>query len=407
MVDLCHVYGIAVILDVVYNHAGGEFGDESLYFFDRYFDKNNNNSLYFTDQGWAGGLVFAYWNAGVRRFLIQNAEFWPDEYHVDGFRYDEVTVIDDHGGWSFCQELTQAVRAAKPSAVQIAEYWRSDKSWVVRPPSENGAGFDLVWSDGLRGAVRSALVQAARGCEARIDLDAVARNLYPPPGISDGWRAVNHLENHDLLWANHKPEERQPRIAALADANDHRSWYARSRSRWATGLLLTAPGVPMLFMGEEFLEDKFWTDNGDDRDNLIWWDGLKSDRAMSDFLRFTRELVALRKQMPALRRGSINVFHVHNDNRVLAYHRWIDAIGRDLVVVASLSESTWWNYRIGFPQRGWWREAFNSDVYDNWVNPQVAGNGNGVQADGPPLHGLPASAAVVIPANGFIVFARD
>jgi 1,4-alpha-glucan branching enzyme len=50
--------------------------------------------------------------------------------------------------------------------------------------------------------------------------------------------------------------------------------------------------------------------------------------------------------------------------------------------------------------------VFNSDVYDNWVNPMVAGNGGGIQASGPPLHGLPASASIVIPANGFVVFAR-
>lgn len=407
MIDLCHVYGIAVILDVVYNHAGGEFGDESLYFFDRFHDRDQNNSLYFTDQGWAGGLVFAYWNQGVRRFLIENARFWLEEYHVDGFRYDEVTVIDDHGGWSFCQELTAAVRDARPSAVQIAEYWRDDKSWVVRSADESGAGFDLVWSDGLRGAVRNALAQAAGGRDAHVDLDAVARNLYPPHGIAEGWRAVNHLENHDLLWANHDAGNQQPRIPALADASDHRSWYARSRSRWATGLLFTAPGVPMLFMGQDFLEDKLWTDDGNDRDHLIWWDGLKTDRAMSDFLRFTRELIALRKRTPALRRGSVNVFHVHNHNRVLAFHRWIDGVGRDVVVVANLNESTWWGYQIGFPQSGWWREVFNSDVYDHWVNPQVAGNGDGVHANGPPMHGLPASALVVIPANGFVVFARE
>jgi len=98
MVDLCHVYGIAVLLDVVYNHAGGDFGDQSIYFFDRRSNGNKNNSLYFTDQGWAGGLVFAYWNDDVRQFLIDNAKFYLTEYHCDGFRYDEVSVIKNEGG---------------------------------------------------------------------------------------------------------------------------------------------------------------------------------------------------------------------------------------------------------------------------------------------------------------------
>jgi 1,4-alpha-glucan branching enzyme len=75
-------------------------------------------------------------------------------------------------------------------------------------------------------------------------------------------------------------------------------------------------------------------------------------------------------------------------------------------VVSTLAENTWYNYGIGFPFAGSWREVFNSDVYDHWVNPIVAGNGGGIIASGAPLHGFPASANIVIPANGFVVFAR-
>ena len=93
-------------------------------------------------------------------------------------------------------------------------------------------------------------------------------------------------------------------------------------------------------------------------------------------------------------------------NRVIAFHRWLEGIGQDIVVAVSLNESTFYGYQLGFPGSGWWAEVFNSDVYDNWVNPMVAGNGAGVNADASPLHGLPASAAVVLPANGLVVFAR-
>ena len=74
LIDVCHVHGIAVIFDVVYNHAGGGFDDHSMWFFDRAPTGDNNDSLYFTDQGWAGGLVFAYWNNDVRQYLIDNAQ---------------------------------------------------------------------------------------------------------------------------------------------------------------------------------------------------------------------------------------------------------------------------------------------------------------------------------------------
>ena len=70
----------------------------------------------------------------------------------------------------------------------------------------------------------------------------------------------------------------------------------------------------------------------------------------------------------------------------------------------SLSDTTYANYEIGFPRGGHWFEAFNSDVYDHWVNPLVAGNGGQIDAGGTALHGFPASAALVIPANGVLLF---
>jgi 1,4-alpha-glucan branching enzyme len=417
MMEVCHAYNLTVIFDVVYNHSSsGDFGgdqttSQSIYFLDRYTPGSNNNSLYFTDQGWAGGLVFAFYTAdqtaGVRQFLIDNAAFWLAEAHADGLRYDEVTVIDSHGGWDFCKHLTDRVRAEKPDAPQIAEYWMDDKSWVVRPRSTGGAGFDMAWADGLRNSVRRVISQATNGRDGFVNLDPVRDQLYPPLGADAAWRMVNHLENHDLEWWGPPDHQKQPRIAALSDPSNARSWYARSRSRVATGLLLTSTGVPMLFMGQEFLEDKYWSDNPGDSAHSLWWDGLSLDRAMSDFLRFTRELIALRNRHPALRGGQVNVFHVHNENRVIAFHRWLEGIGQDVVVAVSLNESTYYGYRIGFPGSGWWAEMFNSDVYDNWVNPIVAGNGTGVNADAPPLHGLPASAQVVLPANGIVVFARE
>jgi 1,4-alpha-glucan branching enzyme len=407
-VDLCHLHGMGVLFDVVYNHAGGFDGDDqNLYFFDQDPTGNNNDSLYFTDQGWAGGLVFAYWKREVRQFLFDNARFFIDEYHVDGFRNDEVSVIDRFGGWQFCQDLTNSVRYAKPECLQIAEFWTDDQSWAIRPTSQGGAGFDAVVDAGIREHVRAAVEQASAGSHAHVDLDSVRDCLRRRGGFTYSWQTVQHLENHDKQRVNND-NDREPRIAALADPSNARSWYARSRARVANGLLLTSPGIPMLFMGQEFLEDKYWTDNPDFyRNNLIYWDGLARDRHMRDFHRFITDLIHLRRRHPALCAEPINPFYVHNDNRILAFHRWLEGEGRDIVVVASLNESTFDRYELGFPQSGHWYEAFNSDVYDHWVNPQVAGNGGSIQAYGPARDGLPASATIVIPANGLLVFSRD
>jgi 1,4-alpha-glucan branching enzyme len=161
----------------------------------------------------------------------------------------------------------------------------------------------------------------------------------------------------------------------------------------------------MLFMGEEFYEDKQWSD--DSPNLLIYWDGLNSDRTMIDFHRFTSELLSLRRRQPALRSEGVATISMDDYNRILAYQRWIPGAGRDVIVVASLNESTLNGYQIPFPSAGHWLEVFNSDVYENWVNPWAAGNSGGVQADGPGLNGLAASASITIPANSVLVFARD
>jgi 1,4-alpha-glucan branching enzyme len=395
LIDVCHVHGIAVLFDVVYNHAGGGFDENSIWFFDRQPDGDPNHSLYFTDQGWAGGQVFAYWNSDIRQFLVDNAISFYREYHVDGLRFDEVSVMDRFGGWATCQQLTEALRSEKPDAIQIAEYWPVNP-WVVKDVGEGGAGFDATWSDRLREAVRAAIGMAAEGAGAQVAMEAIAQALSDR-SLGQHRRAVHSIENHDIVYAG-----REPRIAHLADGNDTRSWYAQSRSRVATGLLLTAPGIPMLFMGQELLEEKPWSDTPH-LDTTIWWAHLDSgDRITVDFVRFTSELIALRRSRPALTSEGCAVVHVHDGNRVLAFHR-SDGAGDDVMVVCSLHETPWADYAIGFPASGPWRLVFDSEVYDG----DAAASAGDVTADGPAMHGQPASARVTIPANGLLVFAKQ
>jgi 1,4-alpha-glucan branching enzyme len=406
LVDIFHLNGISVIFDIVYNHAGGDFGDQSLYFFDRQMPVTNNNSLYFTDQGWAGGLVFAYWNPGVRQLLIDDARFLYSEYHVDGLRYDEVSVIDNHGGWFFCQDITSTLRFIKPEAIQIAEYWNPDK-WKAVAASPVGMGFDAALGDGLRDSLRAVIQQATYGQSVPLSWNDVAGALYPPYGFPDAWRIVQCIENQDIVYADRPPADWKPRVAALADPSDHRSWYARSRSRVATGVILTAPGIPMLFMGEEILEDKDWSDNpGADASKLIWWDGLTQDSNMSDFLQFCRGMIAVRKRYPALSGPNVRVFHNYG-NRVLGFHRWMEGSGNDVIVVANLNEFNLYNYAIGLPWPGTWREVFNSDYFDRFPNPNVAGNGGSVDASGGAQDGFGCSTSLVLPANGLLILARE
>ena len=418
LVDLCHVYGIAVMFDVVYNHAGGfnvngVFDDNCLYYMDRAKNTgNNNDSLYFTDQDrGTGGLAFALWNEDVCAYLCDNARALVQEYHADGFRYDEISILlstSQGSGWAFCRQLTSQLRGLAPRLLQNAEFWPGEfpdipESWqpIVLAAGEGGAGFDVVQHNGLRLALRAAIGAASGGAQAGVSMAAIANVLYPP-GFDHAWRAVTCVENHDVVFAG-----RDPRVPVLADGAAPHGWYGRSRSRVAMGILLTAPGIPQIFMGQEFLEVDQWNTQTTGAD-LPSWDGLgnEADSSMRDFLRLTQDLLRLRAAQAALRSDNVHAFYVSDQDRVLAYHRWMEGTGKDVIVVASLSETAYHGYDLGFPIGGRWTELFNSDVYDGFVNPEGVGNGGAVTANGGPKHGFVSSAAIVIPANGVVVFAR-
>jgi len=418
LVDLSHIHGIAVVFDVVYNHAGGfsvdgQFDDNCLYYMDRRTNRgDNNDSLYFTDQDrGTGGLAFALWNDDVSKFLIDNARYYLEELHADGFRYDEISTListSQGSGWQFCRALTSNLRGLQDRCLQNAEFWPgrfadipAQATPVVAPAQAGGMGFDVVQHDYLRGVLRGAVGAASGGAGAAVPVSAIAAALYPP-GFDHAWRAVTCVENHDLVLAG-----RDPRLPVLADPSNPRSWYARSRSRVATAILLTAPGIPQLFMGQEFLQAQPW-DVIPDGPNLLSWDGLDtpSDSSMRDHLRFSQDLIRLRRELPALRSDNVRAFHRSDHDRVIAYHRWREGTGDDVIVVASFAETTWAGYQIGFPFPGLWKERFNSDVYDHFPNPQVSGNDGAIVAGANGLHGFVASAPIVIPANGVVVFVR-
>jgi 1,4-alpha-glucan branching enzyme len=146
MVDLCHVYGLAVIFDVVYNHAGGPLDDQSLRFFDRPWNRQWwDPDLYFVGgNGWAGGRIFDYHSNEVRAFLIDNARYYVNDLHADGLRFDEVTVIRNNDGTSFCRDLTNTLHYERPNVIQIAEYWDWDRASNLSS-YEGGVGLECIF----------------------------------------------------------------------------------------------------------------------------------------------------------------------------------------------------------------------------------------------------------------------
>src|SRR5215468_7869549 len=226
MVDLLHLYGMAVVCDVVYNHGGGfgGFGGipedrEALFFWDRQKRGDNNRSLYFTDQSYAGGLGFALFKQPVSDFLVHNALYLLSEFHIDGLRYDEISALlnlNFHTGPDFCRPITAACRRARPDANHNAEFWPGETNAasafdVVDDAQRGGLGFDARQADGLREAVWAAIGAAANGRQALVNMDRIASEIQNFSDFRDKWRAVQCVENHDIVF-----KDRELRIARLA-----------------------------------------------------------------------------------------------------------------------------------------------------------------------------------------------
>jgi maltooligosyltrehalose trehalohydrolase len=250
LVDACHAAGLAVVLDVVYNHVGPEgnyLGDYAPYFTDRYRTP------------W--GQAINYDDAdsdGVRRHVIANAVAWFVEYHVDGLRLDAIHGIFDGSARHVLEELGAAVREATPGrhAHVIAESDLNDPR-VIRPAAAGGHGLDAQWSDDFHHALRTALTGDRRGYYADFgsigQLErAIARSFVydgaysrhrrrrhgSPAADLPGERFVAFIQNHDQI-ANGSQGRR---ITDVLGPRGH---------ALAAALLLTSPALPLLFMGEE------------------------------------------------------------------------------------------------------------------------------------------------------------
>jgi 1,4-alpha-glucan branching enzyme len=153
----------------------------------------------------------------------------------------------------------------------------------------------------------------------------------------------------------------------MIDTNNHESVFAKKRSTLAAAVMLTAPGIPMIFQGQEMLETRafgFLTPTN--------MDFSRADKAnVKGIVQMYRDLIALRRNLVGKTGGltgqNLNVFHFDNDNKTLAYHRWENGgAGDDVVVVANFSNVPMQDLNIGFPRQGQWHVRFNSgaNIYD-------------------------------------------
>lgn len=422
-VDAAHARGIAVLLDVVINHLSPE-GARSLWQFTRWQQPfvvagepgDGGGQFFYNDwrayTPWGKRNRPDYGRQEVRDFLCDGVMSWLREFRVDGFRFDSVVNVrnvygndadpaNDLGdGWRLLQRVNDAVGAEGRNALTIAEDLQ-DNAWITRETWAGGAGFGAQWDVRFFHALRETLETPIPAGRSMWRLaDALSHRFG-----GDAFRRVVAVQTHDMAAAMNEKH----RLAEVVGAGDtDRSWHAKKRCALGAAMTLTAPGIPMILQGDEILE---WRQFGDRRSaHGIDWsrfcdktitcracmeqaglcrtaDGHFCGRTVecgecpelpgrcaptgrfAGFAALHRDLIDLRLRRPetrGLRGQHLNVFHVNDRDKVIAYHRYGDD-GGDAVVVLNFGEVAYPAYTIGLPLPGLWKVRFNGD--SRWYDP--------------------------------------
>lgn len=328
-----HRRGIAVILDVVYNHMGPD--DLSLWNFDG-TDPDRGGPFFYNDHRantpW-GDTRPNYDTPAVRQMIRDNARMWLEEYHVDGIRSDGTVYIRrDRGaqeegcdipeGWSLLQWINDELHGMEPPAFTVAEDLQSN-DWLTKPTAEGGAGFDAQWDPRAGCALRDLL--ASPDDEARSP--GRVAELLVSDFNGDPFQSVRFTENHDEV-ANGKA-----RVPQEIDPESPDSFWARARSCLGAFLILSTPGIPMIFQGQERFDAGWFRD-----DQPIDWSTRGRDR---DLLHLYRDLMVLRTGRdtgaPGLSGNGLEVVGLHEEEGWLAFRRFQHgAEGYGCLVLAQL-----------------------------------------------------------------------
>lgn len=409
-VDRCHAAGLGVILDWVPAHfprdAHGLARFDSTHLYEHADPRQGEHP------DW-GTLIFNYGRSEVRTFLISNAHFWVDEYHIDGLRIDAVAsmlyldysrqpgqwVPNRYGGREnleaidFLRELNQSLHETFPGALTFAE---ESTAWprVTGSVPEGGLGFDFKWNMGWM-----------HDTLAYMERDPIYRHFHHNELT---FSLMYAFSEHFVLPLSH--DEVVHLKHSLLDKMPGDMWQKFANLRLLFGYMFGHPGKKLQFMGGEFGQWREWS-----HERSLDWNLVEMAGPEGDFHRglqlFFHDLNTLYRTHMALHEVDYDwsgfewIDFSDADASVIAFERRSANRGEALIFVCNFTPVVRHDYRLGLARSGHYRELLNSDAAT--YGGSGVGNLGAVDAQAVPWHGHPFSAGFTLPPLGLFVLQAD
>jgi 1,4-alpha-glucan branching enzyme len=404
LIDRLHQAGVGVLVDWVPAHfpkddwALARFDGTPLY---EHADPRRGEH-----PDW-GTLVFDFGRTEVRNFLVSNAVYWLEQFHVDGLRVDAVASMlyldysrkdgewypNEFGGRenldavSFIQEMNATVYKRAPGVITVAE---ESTAWpgVTRPTYLGGLGFGFKWNmgwmhDSLGYMARESIHRQYHHNEMTFAMMYAYSERYVLP-----------LSHDEVVHGK----------GALISKMPGDRWQQLANLRAYLGFMWGHPGKKLLFMGGEIAQPNEWSESR----SLDWW--LLQFDEHAGVQRAMRDINGAYRGTPAMWQrdddpGGFEWIDANDSlNNVFSWLRW-DADGRPVAVLVNMAPVPRAGYRVGLPFGGRWTEILNTDAIEYGGSGQ--GNLGGVDAAGVPWHGRPVSADVMLPPLATVWLRHD
>lgn len=343
-VDECHARGIRVILDGIYNHTDDRspllyIDRDYWYYHDKHYPEDPANY-------WGPELNYEVYDDKLEirpawEFLKDIVQFWIQEYHIDGIRYDAVRQLANYEFLGWLVQQANAVIANKPF-YHIAEHI-PDSSEIVQPKGV----FEGCWHESFRYFLKDVILGE------EFDLNELKSAIdFKQQGYAKTTNVLNYLATHD-------------REHMLVELGDKGIFGSAAFDRVKLGLILqiTAPGIPLIWMGDEFGQATHKATATSDPNPLDW--SLLDHDLNQELFEFYKRAIALRQEIPALLTENIEFFYENVEDSLLCYVRW-DEAGSRAVVIANLGDRAFSDYSIpNFPTDGVCKDCLEQSDFES------------------------------------------